>query len=81
MRAARTKSARQATKKVQSAAKRVRPTTPTELSHVDARGRIRMVDVSQKPATVREAVARGFVLMAPATLRLIGSGKIAKGDH
>jgi cyclic pyranopterin phosphate synthase len=39
-----------------------------------------MVDVSQKPATMREAVARGFVRMAPATLRLIGSGQIAKGD-
>jgi cyclic pyranopterin phosphate synthase len=50
------------------------------LSHVDARGRIRMVDVSQKPATVREAVARGLVTMAPATIRLIGSGKVAKGD-
>ena len=62
------------------AAKTARPTTKKDLSHVDAGGRIRMVDVSQKPATVREAVARGFVRMAPATLRLIGSGKIAKGD-
>ncbi|MEI6669174.1 MAG: cyclic pyranopterin monophosphate synthase MoaC [Acidobacteriota bacterium] len=50
------------------------------LSHVDTRGRIQMVDVSQKPATVREAVARGFVRMASSTIRLIGSGQIAKGD-
>jgi cyclic pyranopterin phosphate synthase len=53
---------------------------PNKLSHVDGRGKARMVDVSQKPATAREAVARGFVRMAPATLRLIGSGRIAKGD-
>jgi cyclic pyranopterin phosphate synthase len=53
---------------------------PKALSHVDADGGVRMVDVSQKPETVREAVARGFVTMAPATLRLIGSGRIAKGD-
>ncbi len=39
-----------------------------------------MVDVSEKPATVREAVARGRVRMAPATLRLLRSGKAAKGD-
>jgi len=50
------------------------------LTHVDARGRVRMVDVSSKPATVREAVARGFVRMAPATSRLIRTGQIAKGD-
>jgi len=55
-------------------------TSTRTLSHLDERGRVRMVDVSLKPATVREAVARGFVKMAPATLRLIGSGKIAKGD-
>jgi len=39
-----------------------------------------MVDVSDKPGTAREAVARGFVRLAPATTRLIRSGKIAKGD-
>jgi cyclic pyranopterin phosphate synthase len=39
-----------------------------------------MVDVGAKPATSREAVARGFVQMAPATLRLIRAGRIAKGD-
>jgi len=50
------------------------------LTHVDADGRVRMVDVSEKPDTLREAVARGFVQLAPATIRLIRSGRIAKGD-
>ena len=50
------------------------------LSHLDERGRVRMVDVSDKPSTAREAVARGFVRLAPATIRLIRSGTIAKGD-
>jgi len=50
------------------------------LSHVDAKGRVRMVDVSGKPDTVREAVARGFVRLAPATIRLVRLGRIAKGD-
>jgi cyclic pyranopterin phosphate synthase len=50
------------------------------LSHVDARGRVRMVDVSGKAHTVREAVARGHVRLAAATIRLIRSGGIAKGD-
>ena len=50
------------------------------LSHVDADGRVRMVDVGAKPATARTAVARGFVTMAPATLRLIRAGRVAKGD-
>jgi len=39
-----------------------------------------MVDVSEKPQTLREAVARGFVQLAPATIRLIRTGQIAKGD-
>ncbi|MCK7523835.1 MAG: cyclic pyranopterin monophosphate synthase MoaC [Ignavibacteriales bacterium] len=39
-----------------------------------------MVDVSAKPDTAREAVARGFVHLAPATIRLVRSGRIAKGD-
>jgi cyclic pyranopterin phosphate synthase len=50
------------------------------LSHLDARGRVRMVDVSAKAETVREAVARGRVTMAPATLRLVRSGKTPKGN-
>jgi cyclic pyranopterin phosphate synthase len=50
------------------------------LSHLDAGGNARMVDVSDKPATRREARAEAFVRMAPATLRLIESGGHTKGD-
>ena len=50
------------------------------LSHVDARGRARMVDVGGKPVTIREAVARGEVKMKPATLRAIASDRTKKGD-
>lgn len=50
------------------------------LTHADGRGRVRMVDVGAKPATPREAVARGFVALAPATLRLVRSGRLAKGN-
>jgi cyclic pyranopterin phosphate synthase len=50
------------------------------LSHVDARGRVRMVDVSEKPVTAREAVARGRVMMSRDALRLVRSGAIRKGD-
>jgi cyclic pyranopterin phosphate synthase len=39
-----------------------------------------MVDVSEKPETVREAVARGSVSMKKTTLKLIRGGKISKGD-
>ena len=50
------------------------------LSHVDARGRVRMVDVGDKPMTDRRAVARGHIAIAPEALRLIRTGQIAKGD-
>jgi cyclic pyranopterin phosphate synthase len=50
------------------------------LSHVDARGRVRMVDVSAKPPTVREAVARGRVFLHAGTLGLLREGRAAKGD-
>src|SRR5262245_12524687 len=50
------------------------------LTHLDGDGRARMVDVSEKPATHRRALAEGFVRVAPATLRLLVSGKLAKGD-
>jgi cyclic pyranopterin monophosphate synthase len=50
------------------------------LTHVDARGQARMVDVSEKPATERVAVAEGRVVMAKATLELILSGNAKKGD-
>jgi cyclic pyranopterin phosphate synthase len=53
---------------------------PQHLSHLDAAGRPRMVDVSAKADTAREAVARGSVYMAAETLALVTSGKAAKGD-
>jgi cyclic pyranopterin phosphate synthase len=51
-----------------------------ELSHLDARGRARMVDVSEKPVTQRVCVARGELRMAPETLRRIVEGALPKGD-
>jgi cyclic pyranopterin phosphate synthase len=50
------------------------------LSHVDARGRVRMVDVSAKPATRREAVAEAVVRIDAAARRAIRTGAVAKGD-
>jgi len=50
------------------------------LSHLDARGRVRMVDVSAKEESTREALARGRVRMSPATLRLVRVGKTPKGN-
>jgi cyclic pyranopterin phosphate synthase len=49
------------------------------LSHVDARGAARMVDVSAKPVTSREAVARGFIRVSATALRLARSGRLRKG--
>jgi cyclic pyranopterin monophosphate synthase len=50
------------------------------LTHIDARGETRMVDVSGKSATSRMAVAEGRVVMSQATLELIVSGNAKKGD-
>ncbi|MEQ8369652.1 MAG: cyclic pyranopterin monophosphate synthase MoaC [Alphaproteobacteria bacterium] len=50
------------------------------LSHFDAAGRARMVDVSDKAETLRVATAAGRVTMAPETLRRIMAGKVSKGD-
>jgi cyclic pyranopterin phosphate synthase len=50
------------------------------LTHIDAAGEARMVDVSSKPATERVAVAEGRVVMSKATLNLIISGNAKKGD-
>jgi cyclic pyranopterin monophosphate synthase len=52
----------------------------TELTHLDERGRARMVDVSDKDTTRREATARAVISMRPETARLIASGGMAKGD-
>ncbi len=51
-----------------------------KLSHVDAEGRARMVDVGEKAVTMREAIAAGEVQMKPETLRLLVTGKMPKGD-
>src|ERR1700761_3907801 len=50
------------------------------LTHIDAGGEARMVDVSAKPATERVAVAEGRVIMSKATLDLVQSGNAKKGD-
>jgi cyclic pyranopterin phosphate synthase len=52
----------------------------SKLTHIDETGRARMVDVSDKTATAREAVAEGFVRMTPETLKLALSGEGRKGD-
>jgi len=51
-----------------------------ELTHVDERGAARMVDVSAKDVTLREATADCFVRMAPATIAAIRSNSLKKGD-
>ena len=50
------------------------------LTHIDAKGEARMVDVSAKPDTERVAVAEGRVIMTRKTLDLIVKGNAAKGD-
>ena len=52
----------------------------SKLSHIDAQGRARMVDVAEKPITRREAVAVGIIRLTPAVLRMIVSGQMPKGD-
>ncbi|MCX6356985.1 MAG: cyclic pyranopterin monophosphate synthase MoaC [Candidatus Aureabacteria bacterium] len=50
------------------------------LSHVDLKGDVRMVDVSHKADTIREAIARGAVTLSPRTISLISRGRITKGN-
>jgi cyclic pyranopterin phosphate synthase len=50
------------------------------LTHFDAKGKARMVDVSAKPATERTAVATGRVTVAKSTMALIRKGSVKKGD-
>ena len=52
----------------------------TRLTHLDESGRARMVDVSDKAPTAREALAKGLIRMAPATLALAVSGQGKKGE-
>src|SRR5688500_12344536 len=51
-----------------------------DLTHFDASGRARMVDVGRKDVTVRTAVATGRVEMQPSTVHLVREGRAAKGD-
>jgi len=51
-----------------------------ELTHIDAAGRPRMVDITDKADTQREAVAKGVVRMKASTFDLLKKGKMAKGD-
>ena len=51
-----------------------------ELTHLDEKGRARMVDVGEKADTDRVAIARGRTVMLPATLKLIQDGGLSKGD-
>ena len=51
-----------------------------KLSHINERGEARMVDVSAKAVTQRTAIAEGFVAMSAATLALVETGSVKKGD-
>ena len=51
-----------------------------ELTHLDSQGRVHMVDVGQKPATHRVAIARGEVAMRSETLRLLTTDALPKGN-
>lgn len=51
-----------------------------KLTHMDDAGRPRMVDVTGKPDTIREAVAKGAVRMQASTFQMIKQGGMAKGD-
>ncbi len=52
----------------------------TELTHFNARGQAHMVDVGDKPATKRRAVAEGYIELQPHTMELISQGETKKGD-
>ena len=49
-------------------------------SHLDEQGKLKMVDISSKPSTLREATAIGEIRLAPSTLELIWSEKVKKGN-
>lgn len=53
---------------------------PDQFTHLDARGRARMVDVSGKPATLRWARAAGRIVLNRSTLRRVRAGRLPKGD-
>lgn len=53
---------------------------PTQLTHLDESGNIHMVDVTDRPETLRGAIAKARVRMAPATVRLIETNQVSKGS-
>src|SRR3989475_13101075 len=54
--------------------------TNKHLTHLDESGNIHMVDVTDRPETVREAIARARVRMAPQTVQLIETNQVSKGS-
>ena len=52
----------------------------SKFTHIDDKGRVRMVDVTDKQPTVRTALTGGAVIMKPETLKLIGDQKVKKGN-
>jgi cyclic pyranopterin phosphate synthase len=56
------------------------PVPPAQLTHLDEGGSVRMVDVTGKQETLREAVAKARVRMQPQTVHLIESNQVAKGN-
>jgi cyclic pyranopterin monophosphate synthase len=52
----------------------------SKLTHLDDQGRAQMVNVTTKPITQREAMAEGFILLRPQTLRAIAEEKVPKGE-
>src|SRR5258708_9986004 len=53
---------------------------PAQLTHLDEGGSVHMVDVTERPETLREAIAKAQVRLAPQTVRLIEANQISKGS-
>src|SRR6266516_7279709 len=53
---------------------------PTHLTHLDESGNIHMVDVTDRPETMREAIAKALVRMQPSTVRLIETNQVSEGS-
>lgn len=51
-----------------------------ELTHLDESGKAHMVDISTKTPTLRIAIAKGEIILSPATLKLVSEGQMKKGD-
>ncbi|MFY8147946.1 MAG: cyclic pyranopterin monophosphate synthase MoaC [Prochlorococcaceae cyanobacterium] len=56
------------------------PSSPSGLSHLNAAGEVHMVEVGDRAATQRSAVAEGFLVLEPAVLELVQAGRAPKGD-